>query len=59
MLVTQHTAGYNGILWDLMGKLWETADLRGFSWPSLVIVSASFLISYPVDKSVYRATHGW
>jgi hypothetical protein len=31
MLVTQQTAGYNGILWDFMGAWWESADFRGFS----------------------------
>jgi hypothetical protein len=41
MLVTQQTAGYNGILWDLMGNRWESAEICGFflpfsglEWPS-------------------------
>jgi hypothetical protein len=29
MLVTQHGAGYNGILWDFMGKPWEMPDFCG------------------------------
>jgi hypothetical protein len=32
MLVTQQRAGYNGILWDLMGKAWEMPDFRGYLW---------------------------
>jgi hypothetical protein len=41
MLVTQQTAGYNGILWDLMGNHWGSAEICGFflsfsglEWPS-------------------------
>jgi hypothetical protein len=33
MLVTQQTAGYNGILWDLMGYRWESAEICGFFLP--------------------------
>jgi hypothetical protein len=30
LLVTQAYAGYNGILWDLMGYGWEMPEICGF-----------------------------
>jgi hypothetical protein len=52
MLVTQHLGGYNGILWDFMGKGWEMAEIPGFFMP---VVGMRGLMSGPfqaVDKSV-------
>jgi hypothetical protein len=52
MLVTQQTAGYNGILWDLMGYRWESAEICGFFMPFSGLEWPSRWQFRPVDKSV-------
>jgi hypothetical protein len=56
MLVTQAGTGYNGILWDSMGKRWETSDFGGFSMADLRDVPGLFRAPGAVDKSVYSTT---
>jgi hypothetical protein len=54
MLVTQRRAGYNGILWDLMGTVWKNADFSGFLAPVSGHFGAGFGVGNPVDKLVNR-----
>jgi hypothetical protein len=52
MLVTQAGAGYNGILWDIVGNQWESADFSGFFAANSLPVPGLFCRLNAVDKSV-------